>query len=120
MLDASQFIGLRLLGGFVIEDLRFTDEPLVDALGREAAAQTRIVGRRFRLLLRRGLSSREESTSLYHEVLEAAAVASDFPPESVQAFNEGDFERAAKAACDKLGPASPEKLNRMLRQFGFG
>jgi hypothetical protein len=119
MLDASRFIGLHLLGGFVVEDLAFTQEPIVDALGREAAAQTRIVGRRFHLLLRRGMSSQEESVSLYHEVLEAAAVASPFPPESVVEFNEGDFERAAQAACDRFGPASPENLNRMLRQYGI-
>ncbi len=92
----------------------------MDALGREATAQTRIVGPRFRVLLRRPMSSREESVSLYHEILEAAAVASDFPPESVVEYNEGDFERAALAACDRFGPASPENLKRMLQKFGFG
>jgi hypothetical protein len=120
MLNPSKFIGLRLPGGFVIEDLRFTQEPMVDAIGREATAQTRIVGRSFFLLLRGGMDSREGSVSLYHEVLEAAAVACDKPPAAVIEFSEADFERAARAACDRLGPVSPENLNRMLRQHGFG
>jgi len=120
MIDPSQFVGLRLPGRFVIADLRFTQEPMADAIGREATAQTRIVGRNFFLLLRGEMGSREGSVSLYHEVLEAAAVASDNPPASVIGFNEGEFERAARAACDRLGPASPENLIRMLQQHGFG
>lgn len=120
MLDASKFVGLRLPGGFVIESLELTDEPITDALDREASARTRIVGRCFHLLLRRGMSAHEESVSLYHEVLEAAAVASGEPPSSIMEFNEGDFEAAAQAAHARFGPASPESLDRMLRQFGFG
>jgi hypothetical protein len=70
----------------------------VDALGREAAAQTRVTGREFRLRIRPGLSDEELSVTLYHEILEAAAVARWPAPASVMEFNEGDFERAAKAA----------------------
>jgi hypothetical protein len=108
-----------LPGGFVIAEIEFTPEPMVDALGREAVAQTRIVGREFRLLIRAGLSQRELSLSLYHEILEAASVASLHPPASVMEFNEGDFERTAHLAQDAWGDATPESLNRLLQSYGF-
>ena len=119
MLDPSSFANISLRGGFVITSMEFTPEPMVDALGREAIAQTRIVGLRFRLLVRAGLSERELSITLYHEVLEAAALASPDPPASVMEFNEGDFERAAQAVHLKWGDASLENLNLMLQSFGF-
>ena len=119
MIDAASFKNTRLRGGFVVAEVEFTQEPLLDGLGREAAAQTRIVGKEFRLLIRAGLSQRELSVTLYHEILEAAAVASCYPPASVVAFNEGDFEQAAQAVHDQLGEASQEKLNRMLQSYGF-
>lgn len=50
---------------------------------------------------------RELSVMLYHEILEAAAVASADPPASVMNFNEADFERTAYAMHDELGGASP-------------
>jgi hypothetical protein len=79
---------------------------MLDALERGAVAQTRITGREFRLLTRAGLSRRELSVSLYHEILEAASVASRHPPASVLEFNEGDFERAAQKAHDTWGDAT--------------
>jgi len=115
VIDAASFKNIRLQGGFVVAEVEFTREPLLDALGREAAAQTRIVGKEFRLLIRAGLSQRELSVTLYHEILEAAAVASWHPHASVAAFNEGDFEQAAQTVHDQLGEASPEKLNDMLQ-----
>lgn len=57
--------------GFVIKAVGFTEKPLLDALEREAVAQTRIVGREFRLLIHTSLSEEELSVTLYHEVLEA-------------------------------------------------
>jgi hypothetical protein len=119
MIDPASFKNVRLPGGFVIAEVEFTDEPMVDALEREAVAQTRIVGRDFRLLIRAGLSQRELSLSLYHEILEAASVASLNPPASVLEFNEGDFERAAQSAHDTWGDATPENLNRLLHSYGF-
>lgn len=116
-LDA--FVGLRLRGGFRIADIEITEEPLVDAIGREAAAQTTIVGRDFRLLIRAGLSEAELSVTLYHEVLEAAAVACDDCPNALVDFNEGDFERVAGRMHRDSGPASPRALNRMLAHYGF-
>ena len=92
---------------------------MVDALEREAIAQTSIVGRNFRVLIRASLSERELSISLYHEILEAASVASLHPPATVMDFNEGDFELAGRAAHDRFGEASPESLNRMLQSYGF-
>ncbi len=83
MIDTRQLVDLQLPGGFVIKGIEFTREPLLDALEREAAAQTRIVGWEFRLLLRAGLSEEELSITLYHEILEAAAVASSDPPAAV-------------------------------------
>jgi hypothetical protein len=109
------FIKLRLPGGFVIADLAFSHEPMVDALGREAIAQTRIVGREFRLLIRGGLSEAEMSITLYHEILEAASVASPNPPASVTEFNEANFEEAAQASHNRWGKASPANLDRLLQ-----
>jgi len=54
MIDPVSFRNTRLPGGFVIEKIEFTQEPMVDALEREAIEQTRIVGRDFRLLIRAG------------------------------------------------------------------
>jgi hypothetical protein len=119
MIDPASFKNVRLRGGFVITDIKFTDAPMVDALGREAVAQTRVVGRTFQLTIRAGLTDRELSISLYHEILEAATVGSWPPPDSVMEFNEGDFERAAQAAHAEWGTATPENLNRMLQFFGF-
>jgi len=119
MIDPRSFRNVRLPGGFVIADIGLTAEPMVDALGREAVAQTRIVGRDFHLLIRAGLSQRELSLSLYHEILEAASVASLHPPASVLEFNEGDFERAAHIAHDTWGDATPENLNRLLQSYAF-
>ncbi len=120
MTDSATFKNTRLRGGFVIVGVEFTDEPMVDALGREAIAKTGIVGRKFDLLIRAGLDERELSVTLYHEILEAAAVASADSPASVLDFNEADFERTAYAMHDELGAASPENLNRMLQLHGFG
>lgn len=116
-LDA--FVGLRLRGGFVIEQIEFTDEPLVDALGREATAQTTIIAQRFSLRLHRGMAARELSVTLYHEILEAAAVAASLPPEILMDFNEGDFEQVAQKMHDQLGSATPVTVNRMLQLYGF-
>lgn len=113
------FKNLRLRGGFVIASIEFTHAPMVDALEREAVATTRIVGRRFDLFIRAGLSERELSITLYHEILEAATVTISHPPSSVLDFNEGDFERAAQSAHTEYGDASPETLNRMLQFYGF-
>jgi hypothetical protein len=50
------------------------------------------------LLIQAGLSEEELSITLYHEILEAAAVGTMNPPESLMDFNEGDFERSAREA----------------------
>src|SRR5438309_10896005 len=92
MIDLASFTNLRLRTGFVIVTVELAQAPFRDALGREAVAQTRISGREFHLTLRSGLSEEELSVSLYHEVLEAATIASASPPTTVTEFNEGDFE----------------------------
>ena len=120
MIDVARFKNLRLRGGFVVVEVEFADEPLVDAVGREAVAKTGIVGMRFDLLIRAGLDERELSVTRYHEILEAAAVASADPPAGVLDFNEADFERVAHTMHDELGAASPENLNRILQPHGFG
>ncbi|MBI5396939.1 MAG: hypothetical protein HZA91_16710 [Verrucomicrobia bacterium] len=119
MIDIGSFLNARLAGGFVIADIRLSGKRLVDAIGREALAQTTIVGTRFNLVLWAGMDEGERSVTIYHEILEAAAVASALPPASVAEFNEGDFERAAREMHDRFGAATPEKLNQMLRQFGL-
>ena len=110
--------GYKLLGKFTIVRIRLTHEPLVDAIGREAVARTRIIGLNFDIELRR-LSADEISISLYHEILEAATVAIAAPPAAVAMFNEADFERAARDAHAQLGRANAENLDRMLHSFGF-
>lgn len=57
--------------------------------------------------------------SLYHEVLEAATVAAENPPESVMDFNEGDFEESARSAHARYGMASPRSVNEMFENFGL-
>jgi hypothetical protein len=115
----GQFTDLRLPGGFIVKAVEFTAAPLRDALDREAIAQTRIVGREFRLLIRAGLSEEELSITLYHEILEAASVASLNPPDGVMDFNEAAFERAARDAHSRWGNASRANLNLLLQFHGF-
>ena len=119
MIDPSQFENLRLVGGFIILHVRLDEEPLTDALGREALARTCITGKRLEITIQPHLSEKELSVTLYHEVLEAVAVASDSPPESVIEFNEADFDTAAYAAHETFGPAAPSSLNAMLQSYGF-
>jgi hypothetical protein len=119
VIDIRQFKNLRLQGGFIIKDIGLTDEPIVDAIGREAVAQTSGIAREFRLLIRAGLSEPELSITLYHEILEAASVAIASPPATVMDFNEADFERAAHDAHGHWGSASPANLNLMLQFHRF-
>lgn len=71
------------------------------------------------MTIRAGLADEELSVSIYHEVLEAATVASTDPPAAVRTFNEGHFERAAIDAHQQFGHASPESVDRMLQWYGF-
>lgn len=59
------------------------------------------------------------SISIYHEVLEAAAVAAQHPPVAVSNLNEAGFEAAARSAQKRLGMATPDNLNQLLADFGF-
>ena len=120
MIDVASFAGCLLPGGFRIVEIRLTRERLVDAIGREAVAQTTVNGLQFRLVGWAGLDEKEVSITLFHEVLEAAAVASEPAPTSIADFNEGDFERAARQMHDMFGQVSPDNLSRMLRHYGFG
>jgi hypothetical protein len=119
VIDLRQFINLRLHGGFIIRVIELTDAPIIDAIGREAIAQTSAIAREFRLLIRAGLSEAELSITLYHEILEAASVAIASPPDNVIEFNEADFERAAREAHERWGNATPANLNLLLQFHGF-
>ena len=119
MIDPSLFENMRLPGGFRIVRIEISSAPLVDALGRKAFARTRIIGRNFEIAIRSGLSDEEFSVTLYHEILEAAAVACADPPVSVLDFNEGSFERTAYSAHEQFGAASVENLSLMLQSYGF-
>jgi hypothetical protein len=57
VINVESFLRQRLEGWFVIVEIDLTHQPLEDSLGREAVAQTRIVGREFRLAIRPGLCS---------------------------------------------------------------
>ena len=102
MIEIEQFRNLQLHGGFVIADIQLTDVAIVDAIGREAVAQTTIAVRYFRLLIRTGLSD-----------------ATDHPPAAMMDFNESDFERAAHDAHERWGNASPGNLNLLLQFHEF-
>lgn len=115
----GSIVGQRLRGGFTIARVELIETPLVDAIGREAVARTSIIAHEFSIWIRAGLSDEELSVTLYHEILEAATVASLNPPAEVRTFNEGGFEQAAIAAHQRFGPASPESLDRMLQWHGF-
>ncbi len=119
MIEPNSFENVMLRGGFTIVRVEIIAEPLVDALGREAIARTRITGRSLEITVRSNLSDEEYSVTLYHEILEAVTVASANPPASVIDFNEGDFDRAAYSAHKQLGAVSAENLNRMLQSYGF-
>jgi hypothetical protein len=119
VIDVESFLHQRLDSGFVIVEIDLTRQPLEDPLGREAIAQTRIVGREFRLAIRAGLPDEELSVTLYHEILEGATVGSSHPPETVCDLNEAGFEAAAWRAHKTWGEASVENLNRMLQFYGF-
>jgi hypothetical protein len=119
VLNLAPFRNIPLCGGFSIVEVRLTSQSLLDPLGRPAAAQTLIRGNQFHIVLREGMDEEELSVSLYHEILEAATVAAENPPESVMEFNEGDFEEFARSAHERYGIASPTSLNEMLENFGF-
>lgn len=119
MISLADFSDTRLPGGFVIVSVELAQEPMVEAMGREAAARARITGRNIEITIWHGLDEKECSVSLYHEVLEAMTVACDFPPESVLEFIESDFEIAAHEAHERFGLATPENVKRMLQSFGF-
>lgn len=95
MIDLRQFQNLRLHGGFIIREIGLTDGPIIDAIGREAVAQTSTIAANMNVLVRSGLSEEELSVTIYHEIWEAATVAVAKPPSSVIDFNEADFEKAA-------------------------
>jgi len=119
MAEFNSFQGLQLPNGFIIVSVEFALEPLVDAVGRAALAKTQIIGREFYLTILAGLSDKEKSVTLYHEILEAMTIASSRVPAVVQDFNEGDFEQAAYEAHDRFGTASPESVGAMLQFYGF-
>ncbi len=119
MLDLTVFNNVALRGGFLIAEVRITAQSLCDPLGRPAIAQTLIRGNKFYILLREGMDEAGVSISLYHEVLEAATVAAEEPPDSVMELNEGGFENAARSAHAQHGTVTPRALNEMLAQFGF-
>ena len=80
MIDFRSFENIPLIAGFTIVRIEPTAGPLLDALGREAIARTRIVKRKFEIAIKSDLTEEEQSVTLYHEVLEAATVASANPP----------------------------------------
>lgn len=104
---------------FKIFEVRLTAQPLLDPIERAGSAQTVVSGARFHIFIRADLDERELSVSLYHEVLEAATVAAESPPDAVLELNEGYFEQAAQSAHERLGIASPQTLNQLLAEFGF-
>jgi hypothetical protein len=119
-MNLADFQNLPLHGGFLLLRVTVSDVPMVDAMGRLALAKTHIVGSTLEIELGCSMPDPDEiSISLYHEVLEAAAVAAPSPPSSVWELNEAGFESAACDYHQRLGFATPDTLNQMLAEFGF-
>lgn len=123
--NAGQWLQCRIglvtmCGGFLLLRVTMTSEPMVDAMGRLALAKTTIVGSTLEIELSCSVPDPNEiSISLYHEVLEAAAVAAANAPPAVCELNEAGFEAAARECHHRLGMVTPSKLNQMLEEFGF-
>ena len=116
--DAFDYLPLR--GGFLLLEISLREEPMFDAIGRPALAKTSIVGTNLKIELAASTSDpRQISISIYHEVLEAVAVAALSPPAAVCELNEAGFEAAALSAHERFGMATPDSLNQMLADFGF-
>lgn len=117
--DFDAYLGLALRGGFLLKSIVSKDAPMTDALNRHALARTVITAMTFEMNISSQLSPEEISVTLYHEILEAAAIASADPPSSVCQLNEAGFESAAQQMHVNLGMVTPAKLNQMLELFGF-
>src|SRR5712691_559956 len=68
VIDCEAFRNCQLRGNFLIVELGIAHEPLLDPIGRQAIAQTAIIGHEFHISLRSGLSDEEVSVTLYHEI----------------------------------------------------
>ncbi len=115
-MNLDEFVQLPLRGGFLLLKVSMTD----NAMGRLAVARTIIIGSTLEIEI--GCSAPDPndiSVSLYHEVLEAAAVAANRPPPAVCELNEAGFEAAAHDCHRRLGMATPTTINQMLEEFGF-
>lgn len=119
-MDLRDFQNLPLRGGFLLLNVNIISEPMVDAMGRAALARTSIIGSTLQIDICGSLpDSHAISISLYHEILEGAAVAAPLPPAAVCEMNEGDFEKAAIDSHRRFGKATPITVNQMLESFGF-
>jgi hypothetical protein len=119
MFEPASFRAMRLPGGYTLVFVEFVQGPLWDAAGRPALARSSITGKEIQISILDELSEEEKSVSIYHEILEAMAVAAVEPPDRVMEFNEGDFEESAYAAYNQYGPAAPDSLLAMLQFYGF-
>lgn len=73
-LEDFEFLSLR--GGFLLQEITVQETPMFDAMGRPALAKTSIIGTNLRIELAASTPDSEQiSISIYHEVLEATAVA---------------------------------------------
>ena len=116
--EAFEYLPLR--GGLLLLEITVQETPMFDAIGRPALAKTSIVGTNLKIELAASTPDPEQiSISIYHEVLEAAAVAALVPPAAVYELNEAGFEAAALNAQARFGMATPDSLNQMLADFGF-
>ena len=66
-----------------------------------------------------GQSASEQSVSIYHEVLEAAALDAKMPPAMLLDLSESDFDMLAYMAQEQFGAATVENLNKLLEAVGF-
>jgi hypothetical protein len=88
-LEAVDYLPLR--GGFLLPEITMQTEPMFDAMGRPALAKTSIVGTNLKIELAAANRDLDQmSISIYHEVLEGAAVAASQPPLSVCSLNEAE------------------------------
>jgi hypothetical protein len=118
--DLGSFSNAPLVGGYSIESITVVEGKL--GTGGASLGQTTIHPIRsgkMTIQLAPGQSAVEQSVSIYHEVLEAAALDAKNPPMMLLDLSEAEFDMLAYMAYEQFGTATVENLNRLLHAVGF-
>ncbi len=118
--DLGSFSNAPLRGGHSIESITVAEGKL--GTGGASLGQTTIQPIRsgkMTIQLAPGQSASEQSVSIYHEVLEAAALDAKNPPMMLLDLSESEFDMLAYMAQEQFGTATVENLNKLLQAVGF-